>query len=268
MKDINLKGIVFDIKHYAIHDGDGIRTTVFFKGCPLSCIWCHNPESRKPSIQTIKKELKLDGKSFCTDETVGKEMTVSEVMDEIKKDLIFYEESGGGATFSGGEVFLQDKFLISLLEECQKSDINTCIDTTGFVSEGTLRSVIPLADSFLFDVKLIDDEAHVKYCGVSNKKILDNFRFIYANGKNIRLRLPVIPGITDTAQNLKLTAQFAKQFDGVEIDLLPYHKIGKDKYRKLGMDYKMDGVESPSNDRMEELVRFFEGYEITTTIGG
>jgi len=241
---------------------------VFFKGCPLSCTWCHNPESRQLSTQTIKKELKLDGKTFCSDETVGKEMTVAEVMEEIKKDLIFYEESNGGVTFSGGEVLLQDKFLISLLEHCKKSDINTCIDTTGFASKDILEKIIPLTDIFLFDIKLIDEASHIKFCGVSNKIILENFALIHKSGKDIRLRFPIIPGITDTEDNLHQTAEFAKSFYDVKVDLLPYHKIGKDKYRRLGMEYHMDGVETPSNERMKEIANYFNQYGITTRIGG
>ncbi|ADD68284.1 glycyl-radical enzyme activating protein family [Denitrovibrio acetiphilus DSM 12809] len=262
------KGIIFDIKHYAVHDGPGIRTTVFFKGCPLSCMWCHNPESRMQAPQTITKELKLDNTTRTTKETVGKEMTVSEVMTEINKDIIFFEESGGGVTFSGGEVFQQDKFLISLLAECKKSDINICVDTTGHVSTKVLKTAAPLVDTFLYDIKLMNDDAHKKYCGVSNKLILANLRFLLESGADVRVRFPVIPGITDTEENLIQIADFLSEYKQIKIDLLAYHKIGRDKYRRLGMEYHMAGVQQPSAKRMQQIADFFTSKDFIVKIGG
>lgn len=238
------------------------------KGCPLSCVWCHNPESRALKPQKIKKELKLDGKTHCSEELVGREMTVAEVMKEISKDILFYEESEGGATFSGGEVFLQENFLISLLEECRKSDINTCVDTTGYVNKSTLERVMPLTDTFLYDVKLLDNKEHIKYCGVPNEPILDNLRFLYNKGSDIRVRFPVIPTITDTEANLEALAGLMTELKGVPLDLLPYHKIGKDKYRRLGMEFHMEGIEKPSEDRMEFIKKFFIDKGVDVKIGG
>ena len=195
-------------------------------------------------------------------------MTVAEVMAEIKKDIIFHEESGGGVTFSGGEVFVQDKFLISLLEECRKNDINICIDTTGYTRPEILDKVIPLTDTFLYDIKLMDEEEHIKYCGTGNKVILENFERIYSSGVDVRLRFPVIPGITDTEENLKKVAEFAAAHKRAEMDMLPYHKIGRDKYRRLGMEYHMGGTDQPTEARMEELESFFRGCGIVTKTGG
>jgi len=195
-------------------------------------------------------------------------MTVSEVMREVKKDVLFYEESGGGVTFSGGEVFLQEKFLISLLEECRKDDIHTCIDTTGYTSKDIIKEVILLCDLFLFDIKLIDEDLHIRYCGVSNKKIFDNFRTIYESGTDINIRFPVIPGITDTSDNLEKMVQFASEFEGIKMELLPYHRVGADKYRRLGMEYLMGDAERPSADRMKELTEYFRESGIDAATGG
>lgn len=251
-----------------MHDGPGIRTTVFLKGCPLACIWCHNPESRHPLPQSIRKELKLDGKTHISEETVGREMSVAEVMSEIKKDTLFHEESGGGVTFSGGEVFVQEKFLISLLAECRKNDIHICIDTTGHTAPENIENALAYADMFLYDIKLMDSDAHREYCGVGNEKILANFETVYKSGKKLRLRFPVIPGITDTDENVLAVAEFAAGYPGVEADLLPYHRIGKDKYRRLGMEYHMEGVQQPTQQRMEEIEEIFTRKGITTHIGG
>lgn len=195
-------------------------------------------------------------------------MTVSEVMQVIKKDFIFYEESKGGVTFSGGEVFLQSNFLISLLAECKKNDIHTCIDTTGYTSKENLEKAIPLTDLFLYDIKLLDDAEHLRYCGVSNKQILENFRYIKEAGKDVRVRFPVIPGLTDTKENIENLAKFLSEFEDIKLDLLPYHRIGKDKYRRLGMEYHMDDVQQPSNTDMEALKEYFTAKGFDTGIGG
>lgn len=263
-----MKGIVFDFKKYAIHDGPGIRTTVFLKGCPLSCWWCHNPEGRGCKPQTMTKTLKVDGREFVKEETMGREMSVDEVMAEISKDITFYDESGGGVTFSGGEVFMQVEFLKSLLEKCKKKDIHTCVDTTGYVQPEILKSVFPLVDMFLYDIKLIDDKEHIRYTGVSNEKILSNLKLIRQSGKDVRVRFPVIPEITDSDENVRGVAKFVSSLGGVEVDLLPYHRIGSDKYKRLKMDYLMPDVQPPSKDRMAEISNLFAKQGISTHIGG
>ena len=241
---------------------------MFLKGCPLSCIWCHNPESRHKAPQKILKELKLDDSVHVSEELIGKEMTVSEVMQVIKKDLIFYEESGGGVTFSGGEVFLQENFLISLLAECKNNDIHTCIDTTGYTKKENLEAAMPLTDLFLYDIKIMDDAEHKKFCGVSNRVILDNFRYLKESGKDVRVRFPVIPGLTDTEENIESLAEFLSEFNNIKIDLLAYHKIGSDKYRRLGMEYHMKDVEQPDKNHMERIKEFFSSKGFDTGIGG
>ena len=173
-----LKGLIFDIKRFAVHDGPGIRTSVFLKGCPCSCRWCHNPESIKPYPQKISKTISLDGKTFKKEEFIGSSMCVFDVMSEIRKDKIFYDESGGGVTFSGGEPLMQSEFLLELLKECKNENIHTTVDTSGFVNEGKLLEIIDYVDLFLYDLKLINNELHKKYTGVSNKMILQNIQIL------------------------------------------------------------------------------------------
>jgi pyruvate formate lyase activating enzyme len=265
-----VKGIVFDFKKYAIHDGPGIRTTVFLKGCPLSCWWCHNPEGRGCQPQSIKKTLKLDGKEFVKEEITGKEMSVEEVIKEIEKDITFYDESKGGVTFSGGEVFLQDYFLKSLLAECKKRDIHTCIDTTGYVRKEILESTFPLVDMFLYDIKLINNEEHIKYAGVPNDLILDNLKAICDAGIPVRVRFPLIPGITDTDENVRGVVNFVASLSrrDLEVDLLPYHRIGSDKYKRLGMECMMPDVQPPSEEEIAKIASLFAEKGIRTHVGG
>ena len=189
-----MQGIIFDIKHYAIHDGPGIRTTVFLKGCPLGCWWCHNPESRSGDIFQYKKQEKIEGRIVEQIETIGKNYTVPEVMKEIEKDIVFFEESGGGVTFSGGEPFKQTEFLKELLKCCKKQEIHTCVDTTGYVKTDQLEKAALFTDLFLFDLKHFDDKMHIKYTGVSNKQILENLQLLDEMGKSVQIRYPLIPG--------------------------------------------------------------------------
>ena len=202
------KAIIFDIRRFCVHDGQGIRTTVFFKGCPLSCWWCHNPESRDLHAEKSVKHLALDGQSFEREETTGKWMTVAEVMAEVLQDRIFYDESGGGVTFSGGEPMLQEAFLADTLKECRKQGIHTTLDTSGYASQDAMAEIAGLVDLFLYDVKIINEDLHIKYTGVSNKQILENLKFLYTSGNNVILRFPVIPGITDTNENIRDMKEF------------------------------------------------------------
>ncbi|MFO7890106.1 MAG: glycyl-radical enzyme activating protein, partial [bacterium] len=204
-------GTIFDIKKYSIHDGPGIRTTVFFKGCPLRCWWCQNPESQntKPDIIPAgisKRKFHIQYKK--DKELIGMEMTAEEVMAEIRKDIIFYDESGGGVTFSGGEPLFQPDFLHQLLFKCKKEDIHTAVDTCGYASREVVERIIPLTDLFLFDLKLMDDQEHKKYTGVDFQPIKDNLIFLSNQNSVISIRIPVIPGITDTKVNLDKMIQF------------------------------------------------------------
>lgn len=262
-------GIIFDIKHYAIHDGPGIRTTVFLKGCPLGCWWCHNPESRSTAIFKYPKKESIDGRVLEIEETVGKEYTVKEVMTEIEKDIVFYEESGGGVTFSGGEPFKQADFLLKLLKSCRKKEIRTCVDTTGFVNSEELKKATPFTDLFLFDLKHFDDKMHIKYTGVSNKQILDNLILLDEMGKAVEIRYPLIPGMNDDeADLLRMLAFLTKLKNKYPVSILPYHKIGSQKYSRFGIEYKMDGIEEPSKEHIENIKNTIEAAGFVTKIGG
>ena len=200
-------GYIFDIKKYSVNDGPGIRTTIFFKGCPLNCWWCHNPESQNSESEEIDNCLFRWNLSYDQSKRskIGSQVIVDEVMKEIEKDIPFYEESNGGATFSGGEPMLQIDFLQSLLAECKRKDIHTAIDTTGYAPLSDFEKIYDYTDIFLYDLKLMDDKIHFEYCGVSNKLIHENLISLSSRGNKIILRLPIIPTITDTEENINQT---------------------------------------------------------------
>lgn len=264
-----MKGIIFDIKHYAIHDGPGIRQTIFMKGCPLGCWWCHNPESRSKEIISYTKEEKIDGQMVEKEETVGRQYTTDELMKIIEKDTVFFEESGGGVTFSGGEPLLQFDFLLDMLKACKKRDINTCVDTTGFTDPEKLKAIAPYTDLFLFDLKHIDDKKHIHYTGVSNKKILDNLKMLDEMGKQVQIRYPLIPGMNDDESNLLRMLGF---LNGLKhkypVSILPYHKIGSHKYKRFGLEYKMNGTKEPDKEHVETIKKMFENAGFEVTVGG
>ncbi|MCK5303634.1 MAG: radical SAM protein, partial [Candidatus Heimdallarchaeota archaeon] len=173
-------GMIFDIKHFAVHDGPGIRTTVFFKGCPLSCWWCHNPESKNPNPEERESPSKIlsEASKKCGKDIVGREVQVSEVIEELLKDVIFYDESGGGVTFSGGEPLMQVDFLSSLLKECKKNGVHTCIDTSGYTPRQIIDAVVKNVDLFLYDLKLMNNKEHEKYTGIGNEIIMQNLEYL------------------------------------------------------------------------------------------
>ena len=251
-------GQVFDIQKFSLHDGPGIRTTVFFKGCPLNCWWCHNPESQALGLEMMYQArrcircgaceaacsygaISRNGDFVSTDrekctlcgacvescyaearEIVGKEMTVAQVMTEIERDVTFYDESGGGVTFSGGEPLLQRDFLCSLLMACKDRDIHTTLDTCGFVAWETLDRARRFVDLFLYDIKLMDDAKHREFTGVPNDQILNNLRMLSEQGHNVVLRLPIIPGVNDDEKNVRQTGEFATTLPGLnQVDILP-----------------------------------------------
>ncbi|RLD65590.1 MAG: glycyl-radical enzyme activating protein [Bacteroidetes bacterium] len=263
------KGIIFSFKRYSVHDGSGIRQTIFFKGCPLSCWWCHNPESQDiKSERAIRKNI-LDGITFEQQETIGKVMTVDEVMLEIEKDSIFYDESGGGVTFSGGEPLMQYKFLLDLLRACKNAGIHTAVDTTGFANPKVFQQVANETDLFLYDLKLLDDKEHEKYTGISNKVILENLKYLNQIRKKVIIRFPVIPGINDTEENICETIKFLLPLKNIrKLSLLPYHSIANHKYDKIKMDNKMNGVKALSKKDMEGVKKRFEDIGFKVNIGG
>jgi pyruvate formate lyase activating enzyme len=266
------RGIIFNILRFAIHDGPGIRTTVFFKGCPLRCWWCHNPESHE-----ILSE-KIDGcnvrrgfdQSFSMDkDDIGKEFSVDELMNEILKDRVFYEESFGGVTFSGGEPLMQPEFLIETLKVCKSQGIHTAIDTSGFAVTDVIHNVAPSTDLFLYDLKLMNDDDHQKYTGVSNQIILRNLNELDLLGKKILIRIPIVPEITDTDENLYAIRGFISCLNNlIKVNLLPYHHAGEGKYKKYGKENKMNNTISPDIKSLEKIQQFFSELKCQVQIGG
>ena len=305
--DTPVTGTIFDIRRFSVHDGPGLRTTVFFKGCPLRCLWCHNPESqhRRPELlywaerctkcqacvaSCAQGAIRWDGdrpvrdvekctlSGACVEacysdarQIAGTRMTVEDVMSEIRRDIPFYEGSSvrGGATFSGGEPLLQPDFLLALLQACKASEIHTALDTSGFAKWETIDRVRPLVDLFLYDLKLMDPLRHRKYTLVFNTRILDNLRRLSTLGHNIIVRVPVIPGINDDVGNLQALGRFAADLPGLNrIDLLPYHHAAMNKYERLHRTYRLPNLHTPSEDHLAEIAGVLEGYGLQVHIGG
>ena len=254
-----MNGYIFDIKKFAIHDGPGIRTTIFLKGCPLRCWWCHNPES----INKISEN--------CEDtiDSIVKKYSSSEVLKEIKKDIVFYDESGGGVTFSGGEPLIQIEFLEYTLKLCKKNYISTVVDTCGYVSTESFKRVFEYTDLFLYDLKLFDDELHKKYTGVSNKLIKENLEFLSSVNANVIIRVPLIPEITDTEENLSAISKYLLKFNNIaRIDLLPYNKLSEDKYRRLNKESKLGNIETQSGNRLAEIKKYVQSFGLNVQLNG
>ncbi|MBS3736276.1 MAG: glycyl-radical enzyme activating protein [Candidatus Bipolaricaulota bacterium] len=265
------EGVIFDVKRYAIHDGPGIRTTVFFKGCPLNCQWCHNPESINPEPEQsldYRDPFRLNPFSKDNSNLIGEEVSVEAVMEEILKDMIYYEESEGGVTFSGGEPLAQIDFLESLLERCQEEEIHTALDTSGLAPEESIDRIIDLVDLFLFDLKLVNEDSHKKYTGTGNKTILENFQLLRERNPEIELRFPLIPGITDTKENVQGIKKLIRKRSGLSrISILPFHDVEK-KYSNLGRDFDLAGVEPPKEKDIRDISDEFEKMGIKVEVGG
>ena len=300
-----IKGIVFDIRKYSIHDGPGIRTTVFFKGCPLSCWWCHNPEGQARAIEVIFRENRCIRCGACVEvcehaailwggagpitdrtkclrcgvcaaacyagarECVGRELTVPQVMAEVERDLVFYDESGGGVTMSGGEPLLQPDFAFALLEACKGKGIHTAVDTCGLVTWEALDRIRELVDLFMYDLKLMDEARHRKFTGASNELIVRNLQQLSRRGHSIVLRVPVVPGVNDDDESIRQIGAFAASLAHVDgIDLLPYHHMGVNKYGGLDRAYRLPGTRPPSHDRMVEIAHALGTFGLTVRRGG
>ncbi len=263
-------GIIFDIKRFAVHDGPGIRTTVFLKGCPLRCAWCHNPESISTAICEVPKTVRIGDKTLTDNETIGHEISVGELMRELEKEKIFMDESGGGVTFSGGEPLMQPEFLFEALKACKNAGIHTAVDTSGYAKWVIFEKIAQFTDKFLYDLKLIDDELHKKYTGVSNKIILENLKKLSAIGKNFKIRIPCVPDITVTDENIAQTIDFLCSFANkpLEINLLPYHNTAAHKYERFGMDNQFEGIKSVSKKELENIKMLFRNAGFNTKIGG
>ena len=265
------KGKIFNIQRFSVSDGPGIRTTVFFKGCNLRCAWCHNPEGQKTETEWLMYKNKCIGCGRCenltekdTDficfqearELCGKEYTLEEVMREILKDKAFYDNSGGGVTFSGGECMLQIEFLEEILKECKKHNIHTAVDTAGHVPFEYFERIFACTDLFLYDVKCFDRDKHEKYTGSPNDRILDNLGKLLRSGAPVLIRIPVISGVNDTAEEMLKIKNFLKSHGApVGTELLPYHPLGESKYEALCK--KAVKFCAPEDEKIQELKEFF-----------
>ncbi len=300
--------LITNIQKYSIHDGDGIRTTVFFKGCPLKCIWCHNPET-----QRFEKELQYDkekclgcgacakacpqkaismvegkpvlDRSLCSlcgkcevycpegiRETIGREYSVKALVKEIMKDRMFYEQSGGGVTLSGGEVMtMSSDYIVAIAKELQKEEISLTIDTCGYVPFKKFEAILAYVDTFLYDVKVMDPELHKQYIGVDNQLILENLVKLSEAGARIYIRIPTVNEVNGNEKNMLDTIQFLKEHNitPAQVNLLTYHNTGSSKYPKLDMEYQGNDLHAPSKEEMEGFVKLFKdaGY-LNTKIGG
>jgi len=265
-----LSGAVFSIKKYSLHDGPGIRTTVFLKGCPLSCWWCHNPESQRPAPEPVAHEASKPFSAFAgPDGRVGRFMTVREVIEEVKKDEIFYDESGGGVTFSGGEPLMQPDFLVALLQAAKRYDFHTAVDTSGFASPSVLKRVMPLTDLFLYDLKLMDDAAHRQYVGTPVAPVLENLDSLAQSDARVAVRVPIVPGITDTPENLEAIARFMVERPALrDIAILALNHLGDQKYKRLDRENRIAGLAVPTAERMSVLRAFFTDKGLNCSIGG
>ena len=257
-----IQGRIFDIQKYSIHDGPGIRTIVFLKGCPLRCKWCCNPEAQIRDIQIMVQGGK--------EKTVGRDVSVEEVMEEVMKDSAYYRRSGGGLTLSGGECLLQPDFAGALLRAAKENGLHTAIESTGFAKFETIQEkILPWLDLYLMDIKHMDSKKHKMFTSQPNERILENARKITDAGQKLIVRVPVIPTFNDTPEEIYAIAQFARSLKGVEeMNLLPYHRLGQDKYAGIGREYTLAHLVPPSNEHMEMLKEVAESAGIRVKIGG
>jgi pyruvate formate lyase activating enzyme len=288
----SISGIVFNIQRFSLHDGPGIRTTVFFKGCNLRCAWCHNPESfrKEPQISIDFNKCNACGKctlvcpegvhhikdgthtfnaeacklcGACVEacpvnaiSIIGKDYTAQEVINLVKKDRKYYERSGGGVTYSGGEATYQYEFLLQLLILSKQENLHVCLETNGMVTEKHLREISNYVDLFLYDFKHYDDELHMEYTGASNQQILKNLAILNQLAKPVILRCPIIPGINDTSSHFEAIQSLKQKYDNMkQVELMAYHEIGISKWCSLGYDYSLTDIKAPKKDRIEAWKR-------------
>jgi len=265
-----MKGLLFDIRHYAVHDGPGIRTTVFLKGCPLSCKWCHNPESQLPSPESMIVNRRVGEALHETTETVGYYATPQEVVQEVEKSRMFFDESGGGVTFSGGEPMMQPEFMDEILTLCKDKELHTAVDTCGYAPVEILRTIAAHTDLFLFDLKVMDPVKHTEYTGTSNHLILNNLKILAAMQKKIWLRIPLIPGVNDTPEEVNAYTQLLSDlYPAVDhLFLLPYHAAAKSKYKRLGLKTDSYIFRQPDTESLDLLKSTYEKIGFKVKIGG
>lgn len=298
--------MIFDVRRYSINDGPGIRVTVFFKGCSLNCAWCHNPESISNKVQkmyhrdkcircggcvevcpeqacTMTPEGIVTNRDRCTGcgkcadicptkatEMSGRMITVEEIVEIVEKERIFFDQSGGGVTFSGGEPLLQPEFLLALLSEFGSRSIHRAIDTTGFTKTETLLEVAKHTDHFLYDLKLMDSEKHRKWTGVGNEIILHNLEVLAGTGASINIRIPLVRSVNDDTNNINQTASFIAALPGEKknVNILPYHNIMISKHMRLGSIFNAKTMSEPGGEELEDIVDTFTQYGLKAMIGG
>ena len=261
MSHYDTVGRIFNIQRFSIHDGPGIRTIVFLKGCYLRCAWCCNPESQRYEIEQMIE----GGKQ----KTVGRDVTVEEILPEILADMPYYRRSGGGLTLSGGEVLAQADFARDLLRAAKEYGLHTAIETAASLPYREIEKLLPYLDLILMDVKHMDPARHKEYTGVDNALILENARLLAASGVELVIRTPVIPGVNDTDADIRAISMFARSLGTVrEHHLLPYHRLGMDKYDGLGRRYSLPEIEPPSKERMLHLLSVAEESGLKCQIGG
>ena len=298
------QGLIFSIQRYSTEDGPGIRTTVFMKGCPLSCLWCHNPEGQKLHPEIVFNDTRCIGCKKCVDacsegaitftedgprtdrgkcrncgkcaevcpagarELIGKYMTAEEAFAEVEKDVLFYRNSGGGVTVGGGEPTMQPGFLLEFLRRCREEGIHTALDTSGYVKWETMEKILKHVDLVLYDIKQIDPVKHANYGGVSNELILENARRICCKGTPMIVRVPVIPEYTDGEENIRGIMEFVCRLERVaRVDLLPFHRLGEPKYKKLDRNYEFEDTQPPTDEHMQELKRLVESFGLQAKLG-
>jgi pyruvate formate lyase activating enzyme len=298
-----MEGIVFNIQRYSLDDGPGVRTTVFLKGCPLSCLWCSNPESMNPLPEvtwrytTCKKcgtcvetcplglitmdddGIHIDRKSCdrcgkcveaCVTESLqmsGTRMTVEEVYDVVKRDIDFYKVSGGGITCSGGEVLMQADFVAELFKHCRENEIHTCADTSGFGSKQAMEIILAYTDLIYYDLKHMDAAEHERLCGQSNDLILSNLALVVEKGIPMVIRVPLIPGHNDSDENMTAIAKTVADMDKeTPVNILPYHRYGQNKYRMIDKTYPLDGVEYPTEEGLNKAKQIMESFGLKCEI--
>jgi len=293
------QGIIFDIKRYTIHDGPGIRTTVFFKGCSLRCRWCANPESQKTSLEIayLKNECIQCGRcadvcpldavhlsdnghtlnrascnicgkcvEVCPGEAIqiiGRRVSVKDLYTEVATDRPFWERSGGGVTLSGGEPLVQHCFAKDFLKKCRESYIHTAIESCLHVAPETLEDILPFVNTFICDMKIMDDDKHKHYTGVSNELIRENMANLLRTDQDMLARMPLIPGVNDDVTNLKALGKFLQSHrEGARLELLPHHRLGESKYERLGRSYGMVNIQLPSRTQMEKAADVLSNFKI------
>jgi len=298
------RGLVFSIQRYSTEDGPGIRTTVFMKGCPLRCLWCHNPEGQELYPQIAFNDSRCIGCKACVDacpqgaitftvdgpwtdkgkcqncgkcaevcptgarELIGKYMTAEEAFSEVERDILFYRNSGGGVTVGGGEPMMQPRFLVEFLKKCHEKGIHTALDTSGHAKWKTIGEALMYVDLVLYDIKQIDPAKHADYTGVSNELILENARRISDKGIPIIIRIPVISGYTDAEENIRYIMEFVSILESVTtVDLLPFHRLGEPKYKKLDRNYEFKGTQPPNDEHIQKLKQIVESFGLQARVG-